>query len=148
MWFWYPHHNDNNDNIPDTCVCVQIKQLFRRLNLKYNIATKKLVQRLEFPDEHVADTPGRVSEDIEELVTCSLILWTISCLGILNVSYLLMLKKLDLRLAEAAETNEKWKIILKPEEIKAVENDFRCSKVMKFGGYEFYDFDYDYFAQL
>ena len=62
--------------------------------------------------------------------------------------YLLMLKKLDLRLAEAAETNEKWKIILKPEEIKAVENDFRCSKVMKFGGYEFYDFDYDYFAQL
>ena len=67
---------------------------------------------------------------------------------ILNVFYLLMLKKLDLRLAEAAETNEKWKIILKPEEIKAVENDFRCSKVMKFGGYEFYDFDYDYFAQL
>ena len=55
---------------------------------------------------------------------------------------------MDLRLAAAAENNEKWKIELKPEEIKAVEQDFRCSKVMKFGGYEFYDFDYDYFAQL
>ena len=47
-----------------------------------------------------------------------------------------------------AEKAEKWKIILSPEEIRAVENDFRCSKVMKFGGYEFYDFDYDYFAEL
>ena len=63
-------------------------------------------------------------------------------------NYTFILQKLDLRLAEAAETNEKWKITLNPEEIRAVENDFRCSKVMKFGGYEFYDFDYDYFAQL
>ena len=57
-------------------------------------------------------------------------------------------QKLDLRLAEVAEKAEKWKIILSPTEIRAVENDFRCSKVMKFGGYEFYDFDYDYFAEL
>ena len=58
------------------------------------------------------------------------------------------MQKLDLRLASAAENSEKWKIFLTPEEIRAVENDFRCSKVMKFGGYEFYDFDYDYFAKL
>ena len=57
-------------------------------------------------------------------------------------------QKLDLRLAEVAEKAEKWKIILSPTEIRAVENDFRCSKVMKFGGYEFYDSDYDYFAEL
>ena len=37
-----------------------MKQLLRNLNMKYNIATKKLVHRLEFPDEHVAETPGRV----------------------------------------------------------------------------------------
>ena len=65
-------------------MCPQIKQLFRRLNLKYNIATKKLVQRLEFPDEHVADTPGRVSEDSEELGTAQyrFIFCFVSCLWI------------------------------------------------------------------
>ena len=53
-----------------------------------------------------------------------------------------------MRLAEAADNNEKWKVILNPEEIRAVETDFRCSKVLKFGGYEFHDFEYDYFAKL
>ena len=38
-----------------------MKQLLRRLNLKYNIATKKLIHRLEFPDEHISETPGRVN---------------------------------------------------------------------------------------
>ena len=38
-----------------------MKQLLRSLNLKYNIATKKLIHRLEFPDEHISETPGRVS---------------------------------------------------------------------------------------
>ena len=108
-----------------------MKQLLRSLNLKYNIATKKLIHRLEFPDEHISETPGRVNR--HALESCS------------EKKYQ---QKLDLRLAAAAENNEKWKIELKPEEIKAVEQDFRCSKVMKFGGYEFYDFDYDYFAQL
>ena len=40
---------------------VKVKQLLREIDLKYGIATKKLVHRLEFPDEHIAETPGRVS---------------------------------------------------------------------------------------
>ena len=60
-----------------------------------------------------------------------------------------LLQKLDLRLAEAAARAEKWKMILSPEEIRAVENDFRCSKVMKFGGYDYHDFDdNDYLSDL
>ena len=46
---------------------------------------------------------------------------------------------MDLRMAEEFEKSEEWKIILTEEEIKAVETDFRCLKVMKFGGYEFFD---------
>ena len=39
---------------------LKVKQLLHVLNLKYNIITKKLVHRLEFPDEHISETPGRV----------------------------------------------------------------------------------------
>ena len=46
-------------------------------------------------------------------------------------------------MAEELENSEQWKTLLTREEILAVETDFRCSKVMKFGGYEFYDFALD-----
>ena len=46
-----------------------MKQLLRSLNLKYNIATKKLIHRLEFPDEHISETPGRVNR--HALDSCS-----------------------------------------------------------------------------
>jgi len=52
-------------------------------------------------------------------------------------------KEIDLTMAEELENSEQWKTLLTREEIQAVETDFRCSKVMKFGGYEFYDFSLD-----
>ena len=51
--------------------------------------------------------------------------------------------ELDLTMAEELENSELWKTLLSREEIQAIETDFRCSKVMKFGGYEFYDFSLD-----
>ena len=46
-------------------------------------------------------------------------------------------------IADELENSELWKSLLSREEIQTIETDFRCSKVMKFGGYEFYDFSQD-----
>jgi len=52
-------------------------------------------------------------------------------------------EKIDLTMADELEAADRWKSVLSPNEIQYLERDFRCNQVLKYGGYDYWDFSND-----
>jgi len=53
------------------------------------------------------------------------------------------LEQIDLTMADELEDADRWKSVLSPSEIQYLERDFRCNQVLKYGGYDYWDFSND-----